>query len=178
MKIDLTSLKREKKSQVDLNFLLTLDTINYHGDVIKQLSPASVTGKLYVMNDKIFLTCEVYTEFQVNCSRCLKSFNYPMDTNISAELVREDAVEDEDDDEIDDLVYYQDDIIDLAEVVRENIILQLPMKMLCTENCRGLCSQCGGDLNLHQCECNSAEEEEGEGLDPRLAKLRKLLHQD
>ncbi len=178
MKIDLTSLKREKISQVDLNFLLNLDTINYHGDVIIQLSPASVTGKLYVMNDKIFLACEVFTEFQVNCSRCLKSFNYPMDTKINAELVPEDTVED--DDEIDDLVYYQNDIIDLNEVVRENIILQLPMKMLCTENCKGLCSQCGGDLNLHQCECNSAEdeEEEEEVLDPRLAKLRKLLHQD
>jgi len=176
VKIDLTSLKREKKSQVDLNFLLNLDTINYHGDEIKQLSPASVTGKLYVLDDKLFLTCEVSTEFRVNCSRCLKAFNYPMDTKISAELVREDAVED--DDEIDDLIYYQNDIIDLAEVVKENIILQLPMKMLCSKNCGGLCPTCGIDLNHQQCECNQAEEVEEETVDPRLAKLKELLHQD
>ena len=176
MKIDLTSLKREKKSQVDLNFLLNLDTINYHGDEIKQQSPASVTGKLYIINDKVFLTCEVSIVFEVNCSRCLKPFDYPMHINIDAELVREETVED--DDEIDDLIYFQNDVIDTAEVVRENIILQLPMKMLCSKNCSGLCPQCGKDLNQHQCECNQAEQEEEVKMDPRLAKLKELLHQD
>lgn len=176
MKIDLTSLKREKKNQVDLNFLLNLDTINYHGDEIKQLSPASVTGKLYIIDDKIFLTCEANIELQVNCSRCLKTFNYPMLTKVNAELLPEEVVEA--DDELDDVIYYEDNLIDLAEVVKENIVLQLPMKMLCSKDCKGLCSLCGRDLNQHQCECNQAEEVEEVKLDPRLAKLKELLHQD
>ena len=64
--------------------------------------------------------------------------------------------------------YYRDDRIDLNELLREQFYLALPMKPLCREECRGLCAQCGTNLNTGSCDCAPAWE------DPRLAALKGL----
>ena len=65
--------------------------------------------------------------------------------------------------------FYKDDKIDVNQIVWEQIYLAIPMKPLCKEDCQGLCSQCGTDLNLSKCSC------EKDLVDPRLAKLKTLL---
>ncbi len=67
--------------------------------------------------------------------------------------------------------YYDGDQLDLGEVMREQIVLALPLKPLCREDCRGRCPSCGQDLNTKRCDCPPAEEP----IDPRLAPLRKLF---
>jgi uncharacterized protein len=64
--------------------------------------------------------------------------------------------------------FYRDDRIDLNELLREQFYLALPMKPLCQEGCKGLCSQCGTNLNLGSCDCAPVWE------DPRLAALKGL----
>jgi uncharacterized protein len=65
--------------------------------------------------------------------------------------------------------FYQDDKIDLSQMIWEQVYLALPMKPLCKEDCRGLCPQCGTNLNLSMCSCDR------ETVDPRLATLKTLL---
>jgi len=60
-------------------------------------------------------------------------------------------------------------ILDLTEVVRQNLLLAVPMSALCSPSCRGLCVECGANLNEEPCDCQR------EGQDPRLAALRELL---
>jgi uncharacterized protein len=76
----------------------------------------------------------------------------------------DEAVEDDDL----DTSYYRDDCIDLNELLREQFYLALPMKPLCAEECRGLCSQCGSNLNLASCGCAPG------WTDPRLAALKTI----
>jgi uncharacterized protein len=64
--------------------------------------------------------------------------------------------------------YYRDDEVDLNELIREQFYLALPMKPLCTEECRGLCPQCGANLNTDTCDCAT------EWVDPRLAALKNI----
>jgi uncharacterized protein len=64
--------------------------------------------------------------------------------------------------------YYRDDQIDLDELLREQFYLALPMKPLCLEECRGLCPQCGTNLNAGACACDTA------WRDPRLEALRDI----
>ena len=64
--------------------------------------------------------------------------------------------------------YYGDDQIDLSELMREQFYLVLPMKPLCTEDCKGLCAQCGTNLNTGTCDCAPVWE------DPRLAALKAI----
>ena len=64
--------------------------------------------------------------------------------------------------------YYMDPVISLAAVLKEQIILNLPQKMLCSDDCAGLCTQCGADLNQSICDCNI------ETKDPRWDILLEL----
>ena len=66
------------------------------------------------------------------------------------------------------MAYYAGEIIDLVPLITEQIILQVPMKALCGETCRGLCPRCGVNLNLASCNCRN------EDIDPRLAVLKNV----
>jgi uncharacterized protein len=59
--------------------------------------------------------------------------------------------------------------LDITDDIRDTLLLALPMKMLCTEDCRGLCAGCGANLNEEPCRCAAS------GADPRWEALRKLL---
>ena len=64
--------------------------------------------------------------------------------------------------------FYHDDRIDLADVIREQFYLALPMKPLCRADCKGLCPTCGSNRNRETCSCRPA------WVDPRLEKLKEL----
>jgi len=105
------------------------------------------------------------------CVRCLKEFDDPMtfsvrvayerETKAAPPVARRDdsrgkkatAVEVEPDEQNDDLYYYAGDHLDLAPMLREQVILASPMHPLCSEQCLGLCARCGNDLNEGPCHC-------------------------
>lgn len=90
-----------------------------------------------LLNDALLVTGRVWTEGLVRCSRCLKEFKQPI--------------------EVRDFIAHcprtQDDIVDLTPEIRENIILEIPQKPLCREDCKGLCPVCGCDWNERKCKC-------------------------
>jgi uncharacterized protein len=67
-----------------------------------------------------------------------------------------------------DFEYYEGEVIDLDEVIFEQVVLQVPMKPLCSESCRGLCPHCGVNLNKTTCNCQN------EVIDERLAVLKRI----
>lgn len=105
------------------------------------------------------------------CSRCLKDVRMHVDREIEVSYVRrpEEPVDEEAElDEGDlDTDYYSGDSIDLRAVLTEQILLDLPMKILCSDDCKGLCPQCGADLNEGGCDCEPP-------VDPRLSPLAGL----
>jgi len=94
-------------------------------------------------------------EFEFECCRCLKNFTLPVKSRFSYTFVPEETMPDEADLELtgDDLGfgYYKDDTIDIAPLILEQIVIQIPMKPLCKESCKGLCPQCGANLNETEC---------------------------
>lgn len=111
-------------------------------------------------------------DVELTCSRCLEPFTLAVATDFDLRYVprSENLGEGEKEVEEDDLAtaFYADDAIDLGHLSMEQIHLALPMKPLCSETCRGLCPQCGTNLNTGSCECRQHWE------DPRLAALRHL----
>jgi uncharacterized protein len=67
-----------------------------------------------------------------------------------------------------EIVYFEGDLLDVADQVRQTVLLSVPMRALCKEDCRGLCGICGCDLNLSSCGCSEPPP------DPRWDALRKL----
>lgn len=177
MKLDIDSIKKGDKNTLDLNFALDLNTIDYYGDIIHVISPVDVNGKMYVIDDRLYINLGIKTQMQVNCSRCLESFTYPFKSSINAEFVHENLSEHQNDEVDEDIIYYNETTIDLDELIKENIIMNIPMKLVCDKNCQGLCSNCGVKLKGDSCDCNNIQSKT-EDIDPRLAKLKELLEQD
>jgi uncharacterized protein len=107
------------------------------------------------------------------CSRCLEPFRFQIRERFSlyCETGARGAPEEErelTDDEL-DVTYLEEGRINTDHLLRENILLSLPVQPLCHEECRGLCPRCGANLNQGACHCTDARP------DPRLEALRKLL---
>jgi uncharacterized protein len=135
---------------------------------------APVTLNVVVRKDRMQfrLVGRVKTTMELTCSRCLDSFltlvDEPFDVlflpHAPAGPGEERMVED------DDLstAFYEDNVIDLGQLMQEQCYLAVPMKPLCTEDCRGLCPECGTNFNTASCACRPT------WMDPRLAVLDQL----
>jgi uncharacterized protein len=97
------------------------------------------------------------------CDRCGKEFR--QDKTVLYSCVLAEEVQNEDNDEI---VVLENGMVDAEDLARTAFILDMDTKTLCSEDCKGLCSRCGADLNLGPCSCKKE-------VDPRLAALAKLL---
>jgi uncharacterized protein len=119
--------------------------------------------------DRVLLEGRVTSSSSVKCSRCLKDFTYPVNTDFNAEYVPFSPAEGEHELTAGELDkgFYRDDEIDLSSLVKEHVLLSIPMKPLCDPECRGLCSQCGNNLNESSCDCSR------DTIDPRLEPLKK-----
>ncbi|MGB9792836.1 MAG: YceD family protein, partial [Thermacetogeniaceae bacterium] len=126
-----------------------------------------VFGNATNTGEGIYVKGQVKTTADCTCSLCLASFpldiafpfeeTYYRDGEASSQR-KEEAVR-----------TYEGDEIDLGDVIEEGLILALPMKPLCSPDCKGLCPVCGCDLNQQQCSCDT------QTIDPRLAVLKDFF---
>jgi uncharacterized protein len=119
----------------------------------------------------------VRTKLELECGRCLEAFPLPIDAAFELRYVpqsQDAAAEAEREITEDDLTtaFYSEGMLDLVDLMREQFQLALPMKPLCAQSCRGLCSVCGANLNRTDCDCKPVWE------DPRLAPLKGLLNRE
>lgn len=97
----------------------------------------------------------------LSCSRCLVDYESFVDTNFTLFFRKDVSVKYADQDDIElgelDLLSstYQGDEIDLTHEIEEQVAMEIPLKPLCNDNCKGLCHTCGVDLNVSQCSCNT-----------------------
>jgi uncharacterized protein len=122
---------------------------------------------------EVFVKGLIFGEVELQCSRCLRMYKLPIRSiedfvyHPIEEINKEELIELRTDEmEVD---FYKEGIIDTEDIVRNQIILNIPMKPLCSEDCKGLCPICGTDLNEFNCECSKKE------IDPRLAVLETFL---
>lgn len=124
---------------------------------------------------KIRLRGRMAARLEIACSRCLEPFELAVDQPVDAlYLPAAQRLGDEDEEIADEdlgVSYYEEDVINLAELVREQCYLALPMKPLCREDCRGLCPVCGVNRNRETCACVT------NWVDPRFDALRRLKDQ-
>ena len=125
--------------------------------------PAKVSGVVENRAGVVTLTADTVLEYETVCDRCLKPLSLKLQKQFTHTLVS--ALNDEDND---DFILVEDMHFDLDELLREDILLNIPTKELCTPDCKGLCPMCGADLNVAACSCKPP-------VDPCLAVLQSLL---
>jgi DUF177 domain-containing protein len=135
-------------------------------------APVSLAFDIFKDKLQFRLVGRVETTLELPCSRCLEPFTLPVEQTFDLRYQphAQNAGEGEREIEEDDLTtaFYEDDEIDLGQLMREQFYLSLPMKPLCADDCRGLCPVCGTNLNRGTCDCKRNWD------DPRLGALKEL----
>lgn len=163
MKIDLTALFNGSACKTDIDYSLDLSNLIYSTyNPIK--NGVCVKGSLFTRADVIYLDIVISFEFFGFCDRCAEEVKKEFGFNVKRIVVEE--LQNENDD--DDYVVVRNRELDLDSLVSEEVSLSLPNKILCSDDCKGLCPQCGANLNIKKCGCKS-------DVDPRMAALLQLL---
>lgn len=151
------------------------DSFETPAEDFRVVEPVQLTVDVRRDGEKVRLVGRVATVLEVPCCRCLEPFRTSVDNAFDLLFLpasEAGAAEGDDDRQLDEAAvnasFYEDEAIDLVEVVREQFYLALPMKPLCREDCRGLCPVCGTNRNEATCSC------EQEWVDPRMDALRRL----
>jgi uncharacterized protein len=140
---------------------------------VRVVAPVSLAFTIAKDKQHFTLVGRATSVLELACSRCLESFAWPVAASFELRYQPQpESATGAPDREIaeDDLstAFYEDDRIDLGQLVQEQFYLSLPMKPLCGDACRGLCPECGTSLNRDTCTCARTWD------DPRLAVLKTL----
>ena len=163
----------EEISDGGLNFslLLNKDQLEIDQAGLSVNVDIAVSGFLTRVGDDVYLKGKVMTDVVASCSRCLDTFSYPIDSDFKSHFVSPDRYISAREVELHasdiDTEVYENQQIDLTQSVRDGILLAVPVICLCKENCKGICSQCGKNLNQGLCKCSNES-----FVDPRLEALR------
>ncbi len=170
MYIDLTKLSEGIKEfdetiqiELDDESARLIEPVRMFGELKKGIAQIDVSGKLSAKSE-------------IECSRCLNPLISTIDTDFKVAYILPEHYSSEKESELhgEDLAIaiYDGEKIDLAELAREQILLNLPTQVFCQENCQGLCQKCGANLNKTTCNCETKE------IDPRWQSLRQLKIRD
>ncbi|TDI89140.1 MAG: DUF177 domain-containing protein [Candidatus Dadabacteria bacterium] len=154
------------KALEEPEWLVNLPELCSEGDGIRFLSKIGIDLQVTRVLKEVTVTGNVHLSIQTSCSRCVEPVRIELSPYVSLVLSPADKISDEDDDLEHET--YRDDEIDLSNYLMEQIAISLPIKVVCNEDCKGLCTICGTNLNQETCTCES------EKVNPKFAILKNL----
>lgn len=169
MLVDLTTIK---DASTAFEFLLEPTEIDLESETatVKNTTKVAANVKKGIAQTDVEGT--ISTDLEIECSRCLQPTEHRFEIPFSAVFVTPENYTEAKEAELKgedlDVSIFEGDKIDLKELVREQILLAVPVQVFCREECRGLCQKCAGDRNLIDCNCEEKE------VDPRWAALKNL----
>ena len=129
-------------------------------DEIDFLKPVDTQLQVVRISDMIKVDGTFTTTLRINCDRCLKAYEIDLENDFMLTYTNaySDGPESEDEEqelssEEMGLIHFRGEEIDLRQGIQEQVVLALPFRNICSEDCKGLCPQCGVDLNLSSCTC-------------------------
>lgn len=158
MKIDISDLVNGQRSFLEIDATEEEDYIG--NENLRQLSPIRVQGTAVLTGKGLLLDLTCRATVEQECSRCTKIYSEELEISFSEEMPLTEEQKN------------KHELLDVTELIRDNIIVRLPNKSLCSKDCKGLCPVCGIDRNVGECTC------ETEQIDPRLSVLNNLLNED
>ena len=166
LQLDVARLKRSPGDSESYELAAEMPPLIFSGEDINFAGP--VKASIVVGNKDKVITAEgrVCGELIMRCSRCLTPFNYDFEV-----VLDEKYASPQEAGEV-DLPTFAGDFIDITTEVINSICLVLPMKPLCSDDCAGLCPECGCNLNESSCRCVL------EDIDSRLSILKELLEKN
>ena len=167
---------------IDLSKILTHEGMQQNVEMIPEgdkfsckLGEFSYAEKFPVMlsivhtNDQVLkIAGEGRVSIWIPCSRCLEpvlhTFSIQIEEEADMKLTDQERIE-----ALDESSFIQDKVLDTEKLLHNEILIRWPMRVLCKEDCKGICSRCGANLNQGSCDCDTAD------LDPRMAVISDIF---
>ena len=151
MKIQLSKIISVPKYEETVEASIDLNEIKLKGVSypIREKNDFSIVFR-NIGKDKISFAFETEVTLGIPCSRCLEEVSYPVSVQVMKELDFSDLDEE-------DSSYIEDKYLDLDILIFDEVVPKLPSRVLCKEDCKGICNRCGANLNMGSCKCDNAE---------------------
>lgn len=163
MLFELKSVFQNEGEEKQVNYKLDIADIDIDG-VFPFRTPIDVTATAKNRASLVSLTIRACFSYSRSCDRCSTDFTKEMDMLFEHKLAQTLV-----DDGNDDYIETPDFKLELDDIVISDILLSLPQKNLCKDDCKGLCQICGKNLNEGECSCDKRE------IDPRLEMLKQFM---
>jgi uncharacterized protein len=136
-------------------------TLDYRGAEFRQTAPLKLKATAELLETEIRIQGHLTTRLEASCDRCLGPVEIPVSRDFDLfyrplqSIAKEEEIEVPEDEM--EVGFYSGDGIELADVAIEQVILSMPMKVICTAECRGLCPVCKVNRNLTPCDCATSK---------------------
>lgn len=168
MRLNISGIQGRKGAFFQVKRDLPGDFLNTLPEVGRVLGPVSVELKVTNTGDAYLVAGSFSVDVQLRCSRCLEPLNTTLEASCEEEFLKTPHFGDEED-LLEEHYVAEGNELDTTNLIREALLISLPMKVVCSPDCPGLCPSCGEPLAAGECGCPSTD------IDIRLAPLSKLL---
>ena len=169
MNIDISMITKSINKELTQKAEITLDAFRSRLGNFPIISKAPVM--LHIRNEEnatVFISGTVDIEVMIPCARCLEEVRTPIHFDIDKKLrIEEDGLVDDEMEQPDYLIGFE---LDVDKLVYAEILVNWPMRVLCKDDCKGICKVCGMNLNKGACSCQRTE------LDPRMAAIQDIFN--
>lgn len=173
MKIDVSSLLKKSGKRKRYSETWSADELSLDNELYSLADSLEVSLLLYNAEGILEVEGSYGGILEYYCNRCLREMSDPLNEDVKArfyppERDLSEAIDETKQAELFIGNYSKDETVDIGRVIREDIVLNRPMQVLCEPECEGLCPECGADLNEEDCGHDT------ENIDPRLSKLQEI----
>ena len=169
MRIELVNLEH---GRADFAHVYQPDELGRFDERVQIVAPVDVTGKVRLAGPEVFVNGHIETRAQVECDRCLQHIETPVHADFDLQYIPGTEYESGGAAELTEdemsVAVFDGEAIDVDEIVKEQVLLAVPTRMLCRPDCKGICPDCGIDKNTGDCACATDD------VDPRWAALKNL----
>ncbi|MCX7711902.1 MAG: DUF177 domain-containing protein [Clostridia bacterium] len=163
MKVDISHISKVDGASLELEISENLEGLESSVEGFEFEDPVDFKGTLVNIGGILKLDGHLDVAYTSKCSRCLKDLKSEMSVTIRESFVNGEKLADE------DSYTYEGNYVSIDKALKDNIVLNLPVRQLCTEECKGLCKICGGDLNAKDCDCKE------ETMNPQMEVLKNFF---
>ena len=170
MLISLSEIMTTKEKVVQIEAPIELVRFDYLGDSYEFAHKNPVDLTITNLDNKmVMLEGSTNISLTLFCSRCLKEITYPMDIDFQKEIDFN-LSEEERAEGLDETNYIIGYNLDVDILIYDEVLIGFPMRLLCSEDCKGLCKNCGINLNKETCDCDTTV------YDPRMSVIRDIFN--
>ena len=163
MKIDISRIAKVDGASMDVSVSTVMEGLSDMANGFEFNDPVSFAGTLLNTGGVLKLEGSLTAEYSSKCDRCLKDIKGVMALPVKEDFLSSDKATDT------ETYIYEGNYVSIDKALKDNVVLNLPARQLCKEDCKGLCAVCGNDFNIGTCQCGSDD------INPRMTALKDFF---